>query len=72
MTTWNYRIIKQEELDGHVYVIGRVYYEEGKPMGWSEASPCGTTLRELKQDAKMMEEAFYKPVLLENMKDAPL
>lgn len=79
--SWNYRILKRktflrayddvkntvEEIDtGTEFFVGEVYYDEdGKPVGWCEASaPIGETLFEAKNDFSLMGKAFDKPILI--------
>ena len=67
MTNWNYRIIRLEEGEDAIFLIGRVYYEEGVPVAYSECSPQGESLTELKADMTMMEQAYFSPVLTEEL-----
>lgn len=58
-THWNYRIVRNGDYLG----ICEVYYTDGKPDGYCEATPGGDTIEELRQDLEYMCEALRLPVL---------
>jgi hypothetical protein len=50
MSSWNYRIIRRKYETGEIgYEIHEVYYDEGKPWGWTEnaKAPYGETPEDL-------------------------
>lgn len=71
--TWNYRIFKHVYNDmsndqSEYYSIREVYYDEHdniKQWSTEAAFPCGETFEELREDFKLLEEAFHKSVLNE-------
>ena len=61
--TWEYRIMTQIGLSFDVY---EVYFDaKGKIHSWTDhaVSPYGETLEELREDYRLMSEAFNKPIL---------
>ena len=64
-TTWNYRVIRQEEDGASTFAIHEVYYEGKKVVMWTESpvAPSGNTRSELLSDLRMMLAALKKPVL---------
>lgn len=66
MTTWNYRVIKQEHPTGTSYAIYEVYYDDEDNIEFitkDPISPHGETVNELENDLKYMQKAFSLPVL---------
>lgn len=67
--SWNYRIIKREQLGEVSLQLHEVYYDKkGDMNSWSinPIAPCGETVIELGDDLARMQEALIKPVLIEN------
>jgi hypothetical protein len=55
--TWNYRIVKQDDL----YELCEVYYDQlGKPMGYCSANLVGDSKEELQSVLDMMSEGCSK------------
>ena len=65
-TTWNYRVIRQEEDGASTFAIHEVYYEGKKVVTWTESpvAPSGNTRPELLSDLQMMGAALGRPVLV--------
>lgn len=64
--SWNYRVIKDKDQHNHeFFAIHEVYYKDGKPTSCTEnpIKLIGDSIKDLKQDLKLIEEAFSKPVL---------
>lgn len=63
MTTWNYRVFREEDDD---YVIREVMYgDSGEIIGCTKdaVEPMGKSLEELAQDLAAFQEALQYPVL---------
>jgi len=58
-TYWNYRIVRNGDYLG----MCEVYYTNGKPDGYCEATPGGDTIDELRQDLEYMCEALKLPIM---------
>ena len=65
---WNHRVIREDKEYGALYAIHEVYYEDGKPVGYTEKPlpPIGETLGELEFEIDRFKEAIKKPVLTED------
>ena len=64
--SWNYRVMRRHDVDGYVFAIHEVFYDDaGKPDSWTaEPSwPQGETFRELTEDIANYQRAFQRPVL---------
>lgn len=64
---WNHRIICRELENERVFNIHEVYYEDDEIIGWTEepVHPQGETPKELREELKMFQRAFDKPILIE-------
>jgi len=59
---WDYRLLK--DLEGHYEITEFYYDEDGLILGWCPASaPSGESFDEALEDYRMMNEAFYKPII---------
>ena len=73
--TWNYRIVKAKSdgsKTGEIFYIKEAYYENKQDPHSLTVNPIyaqGDTLEELKEDFRLMNEAFQKPVLKEEKYD---
>lgn len=66
---WNYRVMRHTWKawpDVEIFQIHEVYYDEdGSPGTWTlnSKAPRGTSLDELREDFRLMTQAFERPVL---------
>lgn len=63
MTTWNYRVFREEDGD---YLIREVFYDnDGRILGCTEdaVTPFGQSIDELAQNIEWFKEALDLPVL---------
>ena len=68
--SWRYRVIRRvEPLGEESYGIHEVFNIDSPLDSWTvdPMDPHGETLRELQKDLKMMDLAFYEPILEEYM-----
>ena len=67
--SWNYRVLRMKCDDGYYYRIHEVFYktQDRDHLLWSEDAiePHGETIKELKDDLKMMLDALDKPLMEE-------
>lgn len=66
--SWNYRVFREEMLEGFEYSIRAAYYAkkgDEAPTHWSsiDSAPGGESIEELRTDLQRMLDALDKPVI---------